>query len=64
MADRPELLFLHPSGKVSRRLPLPLKTRLRLRATRRVDVADCWLVKHGQLTAASGCGAHAGCGEW
>ena len=45
-------LFLHPSGKVSRRLPLPLKTRLRLRATHRVNVVGCWLVEHGQLAAA------------
>jgi hypothetical protein len=45
-------LFLHANGKVSRRLPLPWRVRLRLRATRRVNVIGCWLVEHGQFTAA------------
>lgn len=47
-------LFLHPSGKVSRRLPLPFKTRLRLRATRRVDVTAAWMVEHGMEAMAVG----------
>jgi hypothetical protein len=54
MTDRTELLFLHASGKVSRRLPLPLKTRLRLRATRRVDGLAGWLCGHGMEAVAVG----------
>jgi hypothetical protein len=55
-------LFLHASGKVSRRLPLPLKTRVRLRATRRVDVIGCWLVEHGMEAVAVG--LWRACGLW
>jgi hypothetical protein len=47
-------LFLHASGKVSRRLPLPFKTRLRLRVTRRVDMTAGWLCGHGMEAAAVG----------
>lgn len=54
MAERHEILFLHANGKVSRRLPLPLKTRLRLRVTRRIDVAAVWLIEHGMEAAAVG----------
>lgn len=40
------ILYLHGDGKVRRRLPLPWKTRLRLAATRRIDIACGWLVEH------------------
>lgn len=47
-------LFLHPSGKVSRCLPLPWRTRVRLRATRGVDVTAAWLIEHGMEAVAVG----------
>jgi hypothetical protein len=40
--DRP-VLWVHPDGKARRRLPLPLGTRIRLRARRRVDRLCTWL---------------------
>lgn len=40
------LLYLHDDGKVSRRLPLPFRTRLRLAVTRRIDITCGWLVEH------------------
>jgi hypothetical protein len=43
---RPAVLFLHPNGKVSRRLPLPFKTRARLRFRRRIEVIAAWLCGH------------------
>jgi hypothetical protein len=45
---------LHPNGKFSRRPPLPFKTRLRLRATRRVDVTAAWPCGHGMDAVAVG----------
>jgi hypothetical protein len=39
--------YVHGGGKLSRRLPLPLRTRLRLYATRRVDTVCGWLCEHG-----------------
>jgi hypothetical protein len=47
-------LFLQPNGTWKRHLPLPFKTRLRLRATRRVDVTAAWLINHGLETIAVG----------
>jgi len=40
--------YIHPSAKISRRLPLPLMTRLRLRVKRRIDLACGWLCEHGR----------------
>jgi hypothetical protein len=54
MAERHEVLYLHASGKVSRHLPLPWRTRQRLRATRRVDVLAAWLIGHGLEAVAVG----------
>jgi hypothetical protein len=54
MTERHEILFLHANGKVSRRLPLPFKTRLRLRFRRRVDLTAAWLIEHGMEAAAVG----------
>lgn len=53
MTDRPRLLFLHPNGKVSRRLPLPWRTRLRIRVHHRVDSIADWLIGHGHESAAA-----------
>ena len=52
MTSKQPLLFLHPNGKVSRRLPLPFKTRARLRFRRRIDVIAAWLCWHGLETLA------------
>lgn len=60
--QRGEIRFVHPSDKVSRRLPLPFRTRLRLRAHRRVDVVAGWLVGHGLERAAIGLWRV--CGMW
>ena len=49
-------------GKVPQRLPLPFKTRLRLRATHRVNVVGCWLVERGQVAAAEW--LWRACGMW
>ena len=54
MTERHEILYLHANGKLSRRLPLPWRTRLRLRATRRIDVTAVWLIEHGMEAAAVG----------
>ena len=62
MADRHEILYLHPDGKWKRRPPLPLRTRLRLRATRRVDITAAWLIGHGLERAAIG--LWRACGLW
>jgi|HubBroStandDraft_2_1064218.scaffolds.fasta_scaffold610697_2 hypothetical protein len=37
------VLWVHPDGKARRRLPPPLKTRMRLRAHRRIDRTCGWL---------------------
>lgn len=55
-------LYVHANGKLSRRLPLPFKTRVRLRATRRVDVTAAWLCGHGMEAAAVG--LWRACGLW
>lgn len=47
MTDRQAVLFLHPNGKVSRRLPLSWCTRLRIRVHHRVDAVAIWLLDHG-----------------
>ena len=54
MTEQHEILFLHPGGKWKRRLPLPWKTRVRLRARRRVDITAAWLRGHGLEAAAVG----------
>jgi hypothetical protein len=40
---RRPVMWRGPDGKVRRRLPLPLKTRMRLRSQRRVDRVCAWL---------------------
>ncbi len=45
--DRYGYRYIHADGTVSRHLPLPLRTRLRLAATRRVDTVCDWLCWHG-----------------
>jgi hypothetical protein len=52
MTERHEILHLHANGKVSRRLPLPWRVRLRLRATRRITMIGAWLCDHGLETMA------------
>jgi hypothetical protein len=47
-------LYQQSNGTWKRHLPLPLKTRLRLRATRRVDITAAWLIEHGLETVAVG----------
>ncbi len=42
-AIRRPVMWGHPDGKFRRCLPLPLKTRIRLRAQRRVDRLCVWL---------------------
>jgi hypothetical protein len=44
--------YLHPDGKARRRLPLPWRTRARLRGRRAVDGACAWLCGHGHEQAA------------
>jgi hypothetical protein len=45
-------LYRQPDGQWKRRLPLPLKTRLRLCVTRRVDITAAWLCDRGLEAAA------------
>lgn len=47
-------LFLHPNGNVSRRPPLPLKTRARMQARRRIDGIAAWLCGHRLESVAVG----------
>jgi hypothetical protein len=54
LARRFEAAAAKQGGKVSRRLPLPWRTRLRLRATRRVDVTAAWLCERGMEAVAVG----------
>lgn len=58
----PRYLYVHANGRVSHRLPLPRRTRLRLAVTRRIDIACCWLVEHGRYGAAEW--IWRGCGMW
>lgn len=46
---RPQrILYIHSDGKARRRLPLPLKTRARLRIVRWINTVCCWLCDHGR----------------
>lgn len=47
-------LYRQPDGQWKRRLPLSWRTRLRLRATRRVDVTAAWLIEHRMEAVAVG----------
>ena len=55
-------LFLHADGRWRRRLPLPWKTRLRLRATGVVDAVCVWLCEHHLEAVATG--LWRACGLW
>lgn len=55
-------LYVHPNGRVSRRLPLPRRARLRLADMRRVDTVCCRLVEHGRYRAAAW--IWRACGMW
>ena len=47
-------LYRQPNGKWKRRLPLPWRTRVRLRVTRRIDVTAAWLIEHRMEAVAVG----------
>lgn len=49
---RGRVRWVHPDGKARRRLPLPWRTRARLRAARAVDGIGAWLCHHGHENAA------------
>lgn len=62
MTDRQVVLWLHADGRVSSRLPLPWRTRLRICVHHRIDVGAIWLLDHGRERAAVG--LWRACGMW